>query len=176
MKFCYQITRNIKTKLASEQRLQKRKILFTFNYNTAYQFIWDTYRYKYYWINSCPLELCLALSIAGMLKKKSKNDDLSKVKLPVRVRRLKFVLIFMQSLPSVYTDTSAQAYKQPCITCTLIPSVHLLPVKGSYYICQIYKVVRNTVEMEQIRKNASVCCAVSANLVRMLHLTASKHD
>ena len=47
-------------------------------------------------------------------KKKSKNDDLSKVKLPVRVRRLKFVLIFMQSLPSVYTDTGAQAYKQPC--------------------------------------------------------------
>ena len=31
-------------------------------------------------------------------------------------------------------------------------------------------------EMARKTKNASTCCAVSANLIRMLHHTASKHN
>ena len=35
---------------------------------------------------------------------------------------------------------------------------------------------RNALEMARITKNASACCAASANFVRMLHRTAFKHN
>ena len=56
-------------------------------------------------------------------------------------------------------------------------SVYELTVEES--MCVIIKcitMVLQYIEMARITKNSSACCAVSANLVRMLPRTASKHN
>ena len=57
-----------------------------------------------------------------------------------------------------------QAMRKNCFRAGIEPAAFGLPVHCS------------TIEMARITKNASACCAASANFVRMLHHTAFKHN